>query len=217
MDKNSLWSNLEAGPSNVSTDVMGPSYSYADNIQGPSSMGVGSDGTFSQVGRNTGAVINYVKYMVSGPALGNQYFVNTGGVCKAPDTSIQPRYNYINNISSGAATVPLAMRQDLSGITSDFNGLLPGMLEDVEGLNPVSLFSALAADSTPPCECYTCPTSGGNKSYFLSTTLSPDYDPAVCTKADVSACTKSTEGFTESSSALVPIVAAGLLVFLNLF
>jgi len=217
MDQNSLWSNLEAGPSNVSTDVMGPSYSYADNIQGPSSMGVGSDGTFSQVGRNTGAVVNYVKYMISGPALGNQYFVNTGGVCTAPDKSTQPRYNYINNLTSGADLLPLSIRQDLGGIASDFNGLVPGMLEDVEGLNPVSLFSALAADSQPTCECYTCPTSAGNKSYFLNTSLSPDYDPAICTPADVSVCAKGTEGFTERGSALVPIVAAGLLIFLNLF
>ena len=46
---------------------MGPSYSYADNIQGPAAMGVSSKGTFSQIGTNTGAITNYIKYMISGP------------------------------------------------------------------------------------------------------------------------------------------------------
>ena len=60
LDKNPLWNNL----SNSSTNVMGPSYSYADNIQGPSSMGVSSNGTISQIGTNTGAITNYIKYMI---------------------------------------------------------------------------------------------------------------------------------------------------------
>ena len=85
-----------------------------------------------------------MKYMISGPALGNQYFVNTGGSCVVSDKSVQPRYNYINNVSSGAGVLPESMKKDLGGIASNFDGLIPGMLEDVEGLNPVHLFSSLA-------------------------------------------------------------------------
>jgi hypothetical protein len=216
--QNSLWSDLETGASNVDTDVMGPSYSYADNIEGPSQKGVGSSGTMSQVSRNTGAAIDYVKNLVSGPALGNQYFINTGGTCVAPDKSTQSRYSYINNIASGADLLPQSMRNELSSLTSDFNGLIPGMLEDVEGLNPVSLFTAIAADSTPTCECYTCPTSGGNQSRFMNTSLSPDYDPAICTQVDPSLCVQSSEGFTDgSSSPLIPLAALGLLAILTCF
>jgi hypothetical protein len=196
---------------------MGPEYSYAENIRGPSSLGVGSQGTFSQVGRNTGAVIEYVKYMISGPALGNQYFVNTGGTCKAPDESIQSRYNYINNVSSGANLIPKSMRDDLGGVTSDFNGLLPGMLQDIGGLNPVNLFTALAADSTPRCECYSCPTSGGNQSQFLTPALSPDFDLALCKKVDPSACIKAKESFTNGSFRLFPLVALGAIILSNVF
>jgi hypothetical protein len=212
--QNSLWANLEAGPSNVTTDVMGPNYSYADNIRGPSSMGVGSQGTISQLSTNTGAIIDYVKYMISGPAMGNQYFVNTGGSCTAPDKSTQSRYNYINNIADGADLLPATMKADLGGIASDFNGLIPGILEDTEALNPVHLFSALAADSTPTCECYTCPTSGGSQSEFLNTSLTPDFDPDLCKQVDVSNCVKSTEGFSNASSSLPIILGLGVLVIL---
>jgi hypothetical protein len=163
--------------SDVTTEVMGPSYSYADNIQGPSAMGVGSRGTISQLTTNTGAIIDYVKYMISGPALGNQYFVNTGGSCTAPDKSTQSRYNWINNISSGTEALPDALKNDLGGIASDFNGLIPGILEDTEGLNPAHLLGALAADSTPTCECYTCPVSGGTESRFLNKGLTALADP----------------------------------------
>jgi len=132
LDKNPLWDSMKSKDPSTSQSLMGPSYSYADNIQGPSSMGVGSNGSISQIGTNTGAIINYVKYMISGPALGNQFFVNTGGTCTAPDKSVQSRYNYINNVANGADALPASMKQDLGGIASDFDGLLPGMLTDLE-------------------------------------------------------------------------------------
>lgn len=200
LDKNPLWDSMKSGSTGATQSIMGPSYSYADNIQGPASMGVSSNGSISQIGTNTGAIINYVKYMISGPALGNQFFVNTGGTCVASDKSVQPRYNYINNVSNGADVLPAAMKQDLGGIASDFDGLIPGMLQDVEGLNPLYLMGALAADSEPSCDCYTCQTTGGPQSYFLTPELSPDFDPALCTKVDPSVCAKSSEGFVDGSS-----------------
>jgi hypothetical protein len=198
---NPIWSSVSSG--NAGESIMGPAYSYADNIQGPSSMGVGSQGTFSQIGTNTGAIINYMKYMISGPALGNQFFVNTGGTCKASDGSVQSRFNYINNIANGADALPAALKQDLGGIASDFDGLLPGMLEDIEGLNPIHLFGALAADSEPSCDCYTCQTSGGPQSKFLNPDLTPDFDPDLCKKDDNSKCVSSTEGFSDLSDYLI--------------
>lgn len=213
---NSLWSDVSSGSSGASDSVMGPAYSYADNIEGPSSKGIGSDGSFSQIGRNTEGIVDYIKYMISGPALGNQYFVNTGGMCTAPDGSSQPRYNYINNIANGADLLPETMRQDLGGLTSDFNGLVPGMLEDIEGLNPISLFTSLTADSVPSCECYTCPSRSSTESRFLNTSMSPDYDPALCKQVDVSLCKgQGTESFSNKDDyfpLLIAIFLLGLLI-----
>jgi hypothetical protein len=197
LGQNSLWTDVQSKSSNATTSVMGPSYSYADNIQGPASMGVGSQGTFSQIGTNSGAITNYVNYMISGPALGNRFFVNTGGTCTDSSQTVQSRFNYINNVSDGADVLPDAMKQDLGGIASDFNGLLPGMLQDLEGLNPLHLMGAIAADSEPTCDCYTCEITGGTESHFLNVDLTPDFDSSLCTKVDNSVCGKTTEGFSE--------------------
>jgi hypothetical protein len=208
LGQNSVWNSLDS----ETTNIMGPSYSYADNIQSPSSMGVGSNGTISQIGTNTSAITNYIKYMISGPALGNRYFVNTGGTCVAPDKSIQSRYNYINNVTDGADTLPAALKQDLGGIASDFNGLLPGMLQDMEGLNPMNLFKALASDSEPSCDCYQCDTTGGPESRFLTTDLTPDFDSSLCQKVDISNCIQSKEGFTTMN--MDPMIFGGIFLIL---
>ena len=214
LDQNPIWDQVSSGAGSATTAVMGPEYSYADNIQGPSSLGVSSNGTISQIGTNSSAITQYVKYMISGPALGNQYFVNTGGSCTAPDQSVQPRYNYINNVSNGEAILPQSMKDDLGGIASDFNGILPGMLQDIEGLNPVNLFTALSADSTPTCECYSCPVSGGTESRFLNISLTPDFSSSTCKVVDVSNCINSKEGFTDGSSVMPLMLGLGLLVIL---
>ena len=200
LDQNPVWNRVAAGPGAVGETVMGPSYSYADNIRGPAAMGVGSRGTISQLGTNSGAIFDYVRYMVSGPALGNRYFVNTGGACMAPDKSIQARHNYINNVSTGENLVPASMRRDLGGVASNFNGLIPGMLQDVQGLNPLYLFSSLAADSTPQCDCYACPTSGGEQTRFLTPSLSPDFGTSRCVKVDPARCIATREGFSDGTN-----------------
>jgi hypothetical protein len=206
---NSVWS------STGTQSIMGPSYSYVDHIQSPSALGVGSDGSMSQIARNTEGIIQYVQYLISGPALGNRFFIKTGGTCKAPDGSTQTRSNYVNNVTDAADILPESMRRDLGGLASDFNGLIPGMIQDIEGLNPVSLFNSLSVDSVPTCECYSCPVSSGVGTAFLNTTLSPDYDPDLCQKVDPSAC-KTQEGFENSESSKPLIIALILLGIIQL-
>jgi hypothetical protein len=185
-----LWSDISNGASNVQTDLMGPAYSYADNIPSTDSLGVSSNGSFSQLGTNLGAVGTYVSTMVSGTPLGNQYYVNTGGTCTAPDGSLQARHNYINNMSSG---------------------LVPGVIGDIEGLNPIYLMNSLTADSSPACKCYQCPVTSGDAFNWITPNLSPDFDPALCTVVDSSKCPKAaapTESF--SNDTFVPTLIAGI-------
>jgi hypothetical protein len=206
-DQNPIWNKISSGPGQATESVMGPSYSYMEHIKSPSEMGVGSRGTIGQISTNTGAISQYIKYMVSGPPLGNRYFVNTGGSCEAPDKSTQSRYNFINNVASGADVLPQSMKSSLGGIASNFNGLIPGMMEDAEGgLNPVHLFSSLSADSTPACECYTCETSGGPESRFLNVDLTADFNPDLCKQDDISKCVQTKEGFTDMSGDVYPLL-----------
>ena len=137
------------------------------------------------------------------------------------DGSAQSRFNYINNVTDAAEALPESMRRDLGGLASDFNGLVPGMIQDIGGLNPTTLFASLQADSVPSCECYSCPTTNnGSESHFLTTSLSPDFDADLCQKADIKVCISSggttKESFTNSSNSLVPeLIALILLIYLR--
>lgn len=217
---NSLWSNIGNKTDAVVTDVLGPEYSYADNIQSASSQGVGSSGTFSQMFKNAEAIAYYVEALITGnPPLGNQFFVNTGGTCTAPDGQLRSRYNYVNNMSSGAAALPPA----ISDLGSDFNGLIPGVVDDIEGLDPTYIFSAMTSDPSPQCQCYSCNVTSGSPFQWITPTLDPDFSTAQCTPADASLCppaASSTESFTNRSPELVgaiPTIVAGLGLALLVF
>ena len=213
LGSNSLWNDISSGASNAETDLMGPSYSYADNIPGPSSLGIGTDGTFSQLGSNLSGIGTYVSVMIDGdPPLGNQFFVNTGGTCVAPDGSSQSRYNYINNKPNSADLLPAGMGEIGSGV----NGLVPGVIGDIEGLNPMYMMNALMADSSPKCECYKCDVTTGVSSRFLTTTLSPDYNSTNCTQVDVSQCTSESFENQYNYSPIPTFIAVGILVYLLL-
>jgi hypothetical protein len=213
---NSLWSDIENGASNVETDLLGPSYSYSDSLTGPTSLGVGSNGSFGQLGTNAEAIAYYTEALITGnPPLGNQYFVNTGGMCAAPNGSLQPRHTYINNMSSGAGALPPAIAE----LGSDFNGLIPGVADDIEGLNPLYLFSALIADANPPCVCMSCPTSAGIVSKFVTPSMDPDIPSSQCTQVDPSQCASAPESFTNKHEIVsaIPTIIAGLGVLYFVF
>ena len=208
LGKNSLWADIENGASNVETDILGPSYSYADNIPAPSSLGIGTDGSFSQLGTNMDGIGTYVSTLIDGdPPLGNQYFVNTGGTCTAPDGSLQPRYNYVNNKPSVGDLLP----QGMSELGTGIQGLIPGVIGDIESLNPLYLMNSLMADASPACECYKCTVTDGAAARFLTTSLSPDFDANECQQVDVSQCIASSESFeNQGPSAFIPTLVAAV-------
>lgn len=216
LDKNPLWTNIASAPENVSNDILGPSYSYSDNIPGPTSLGVGSNGTIGQLFTNVDAATQYIKIMITGdPPLGNQYYVNTGGTCVASDGSTQSRMNYINNKATGQDLLPQSMNE-LSFITSDLNGLIPGVVGDIEGLDPLYLFNAMTADGSPSCDCYQCPVTSGSQYAFLTPSLSPDFDTNICTKVDPSNCAQKESFSNRGSGTMIPtLVAIGALLLLT--
>jgi hypothetical protein len=189
---NSLWSDVKKKDPAAEEAIKGPDYSYADNVpkpSGPGGLGVGTDGSFSQLGTNLGAVGTYVDTLVGTREMGDQYLVNTGGTCTAPDGSIQARFNYISNKQAG---------------------LVEGVLGDIGGLNPTYLINSLTASASPACKCYKCDVTSGDGANWLTPDLSPDFDAAKCKVVDSSKCPKveSTEKF--SNETLVPTLIAGI-------
>ena len=102
------------------------------------------------LGKDIAALESYVGVLVSGDTkahvgrigpLGNKYFMNTGATCDAPDGSKQPRYVFVNNIPDGQIPfISSAMGQT----TSQFKGLVPGVLGDISYINPLKLFTAFS-------------------------------------------------------------------------
>ena len=65
------------------------------------------------------------------------------------------RYLYINNVPDGSIPFLTAA----SGIKfTDFEGLIPGIMEDLDALNPITLFRGFMQGNVPPCKEVTLPT-----------------------------------------------------------
>jgi hypothetical protein len=209
------WDKVKDNPNSAITDILGPTYDYSEQVPGPGQLGVGGNGSFNQLFTNLGAVSKYVKIMISGDgrSLGNAYFVSTGSTCIAPDGSEQSRKNYINNFPSG--NVPSSMN-DL-GAGGSLNGLLPGIVGDIKGLNPVYLFKSLTEEGTPSCDCYKCGVTSGSSYAFLTPSLSPDFNPNACSKVELSNCVKSKEKFTNQFSNAIPTILAVIGIVLLTF
>lgn len=138
----SIFNDLSSG----SKDNNYPYYKY---INTPESLGASSKGTLDALQSDVIAMTYYVQgVLVEGKSkaghatpLGNKYFMSTGATCTAPDGTSQPRYVYINNVPDGA--IPLISSAMGVNLT-EFEGLVPGVLEDLTYINPLKLFTAFS-------------------------------------------------------------------------
>lgn len=195
---NSLWGDVKKKDPAVEVEIKGPAYSYSANIDDPEKKGVSSAGSFNQLGTNLGAVGSYVNTLVGSHKMGDQYLVNTGGTCTAPDGSVQARFNYINNVS---------------------RGLVFGVINDIGGLNPVYLMNSVTAEASPACKCYQCDVTSGSAFNWLTPDLSPDFSGERCKVVDSSKCprVKITEEFANDTfiPTIIAWVSLGALLLLR--
>ena len=157
----------------VEEKLLGPTYPYYKNIRTPSDIGMSDAGTLPQMSRNISGLIQYVELLVSGNSqasatggpLGNKFFLQTGAKCAAVDKCSDPndsstcdqttRYIYVNNVPEG--NIPFIS----SGVGvnfSEFKGLIPGAMGNLNVLNPFAILRAFASGSTPPCQEITMQT-----------------------------------------------------------
>lgn len=175
----------------VEERLLGPSYPYYKNIKTPSQLGMSDRGTIQQMSQNIVGLTNYVEVLVSGTSsasatggpLGNKFFLQTGGKCV--DNSVDgsnnqvDRYIYVNNVPEG--NIPF-ISSGLGVDFTDFRGLIPGAMSNLNVLNPFGLIQSFLAGSTPPCQEITMQTIdvNNNKSTetnFVTVTDIQNMDP----------------------------------------
>ncbi len=184
----SFFKDVAGGIDKVEQEFLGPDYYYYKQISTPSELGVSSEGSIGAAEQDTAAIINYVQLLVAGtgPAsktgkpLGDKFFLKTGGQCTDVASKQKvARYIYVNNVPDGH--IPLIS----SGLGVDFTvfeGLLPGVLEDVGRLDPMALFSSFMQGAEPPCTEITMQTisptnSIGSASHFVANSEISNMDP----------------------------------------
>ena len=148
----------------VENKLLGPSYPYYKNIKLPNEIGMSDKGTLKALGKDIDGLIQYVEVLVSGKSkasatggpLGNKFFLKTGAKCVDNKTNEQvDRYIYINNIPQG--NIPF-ISGGLGVNFSEFRGLIPGTMSNLNVLNPFNILQAFLSGGTPPCQEITMET-----------------------------------------------------------
>jgi hypothetical protein len=159
----------------VQDKLLGPTYPYYKNIKMPNQIGMSDEGSLSALGNDINGLIQYVELLVSGNGnasstggpLGNKFFLQTGGKCKDVSSGNQTdRYIYINNVPDG--NIPF-ISQGLGVNFSEFKGLIPGTMGNLNVLNPFAIMSSFLSGATPDCQEITMQTIDVNNNSSAET------------------------------------------------
>jgi hypothetical protein len=163
-------------------DILGPDFPYYKFVKNPSQLGMSSNGSLDALSKDIGGIVNYVQLLVSGTGqangsrsgkpLGNQFFIKTGGKCRNyKDKKIVPRSMYVNNVPNG----DIDFLKDLTGYGGggDFAGLVPGIMNNMNSINPIKLFGAFTQGNEPLCAEVTLDTIDENSNIRKKTAFVP--------------------------------------------
>jgi hypothetical protein len=148
----------------VQEKLLGPTYPYYKNIKTPRDIGMSDKGTMNALTADINGLINYTTLLVQGKSkasttggpLGNKFFLNTGAKCNDVVTKKQvDRYIYVNNVPEG--NIPF-ISQGLGVNFSEFKGLIPGAVGNLNVLNPYNLLQSFLSGSVPDCQKLTMQT-----------------------------------------------------------
>ena len=169
---------------------IGPDYPYYKYIKTPSEIGMSGKGSLSQLGKDIDGLISYVEILVSGGGkasatgqpLGNKFFLKTGGKCTDKSTSQDvDRYIYINNVPAG--NIPFISSG--AGVNfSEFKGLIPGTISNLNAFNPMEMFQSFLSGSKPDCQELTMETidiynNKSTESHFVTLIDIQNMDPCI--------------------------------------
>jgi len=185
-----LFQEVLSDAKGVEAKLLGPSYPYYKNIKMPNEIGMSDKGSLSTLGKDVNGLIAYVEVLVTGKSkasatggpLGNKFFLKTGGKCVDNQSNQQvDRYIYIDNVPDG--NIPF-LSSGMGANFSDFEGLIPGAMGNLEVLNPFNLMKAFLSGATPPCQEITMQTidASNNKStetHYITTSDIKGMDPCT--------------------------------------
>jgi hypothetical protein len=169
---------------------IGPDYPYYKYVRTPSEIGMSGDGSLSQLGKDIDGLIGYVELLVSGGGkasatgqpLGNKFFLKTGGKCTDKATGQEvDRYIYIDNVPTGR--IPF-ISQGLGVNFSEFKGLIPGTISNLNAFNPMEMFQSFLAGSKPDCQELTMETidiynNKSTQSHYVTLVDIQNMDPCI--------------------------------------
>ena len=172
----------------VEKNLLGDPYQYWKQIKTPSQLGMSDKGTLDTLGRDIDGLVQYVEVLVTGKSnasatggpLGNKFFLKTGAKCKDVQTSNEvDRYIYINNVPEG--NIPF-ISSGLGVNFSEFKGLIPGTISNLNVLSPYPILQSFMSGTTPDCQAVTMETidvnnNKGTETQFVTVIDLKNMDP----------------------------------------
>jgi hypothetical protein len=177
---NNTPSKVNTQPSSNNTipreeDLFKYNYPYYKNIKTPRELGISSTGNLETLDNDINGLTEYVKLLISGKSdattvngpLGNKYFLKTGAKCRnTSDNKLVDRYIYINNVPQ--ENIPI-ISNALNANFTDFKGLLPGTISNLNALNPFSIMKSFTFGTNPECQEITMETIDNNNTSSTET------------------------------------------------
>lgn len=189
--KDNMFEQVLTDAKAVEERYLGPDYPYYKYIKNPSQLGMSGAGSLSQLGKDIDGLVNYVELLVSGSGkasatgkpLGNKFFLQTGGKCtdvSSGDTN-KDRFIYIDNVPAG--NIPF-ISSGMGVNFSEFKGLIPGTISNLNAFNPMELFQSFLSGSKPNCQELTMETIDVNnihstESHFVTLVDIQNMDPCT--------------------------------------
>ena len=187
---NNMFEEILTNAKAAEEKYIGPDYPYYKYIKTPSEIGMSGKGSLSQLGKDIDGLTSYVELLVSGSGkasatgkpLGNKFFLKTGGKCTDKVTNQDvDRYIYINNVPAG--NIPFIS----SGVGvnfSEFKGLIPGTISNLNAFNPMEMFQAFLSGSKPNCQEIKMETidvynNRSTESHFVTLVDIQNMDPCI--------------------------------------
>lgn len=147
-----------------------PDYNYTKFIKNPQELGINSKGSLPTLANNIKGMKAYIDMLLVGKSsanklgkdviLGSKYFMETGTKCVDYMTGKEVDRNlYISNTPSGV----IPGLTDMTGFkASEFKGLVPGMVQNINAINPMKLFRVFQMSLKPKCAKVSLPVIDEN-------------------------------------------------------